>query len=282
MVLFESFQAPYMQRALVEILLLSVVAGTCSVFVLLRRLAFASDALTHTTFPGAALAFSAGISLFVGALVAAVLSAVLLTVGSRYLRAQEDNLLGVLLGSFFAVGVLVVSRSSSYTADLSALLFGRVLAVDASEIVVTAVVTAAVLGALALFGKELVLRSFDPTGAGAMGYRVVALDLVLNLALALVVVAAVKAVGTVLVIALLVTPGAAARLVAQRVGTMIAVSCGLAALSGWVGLALSFDLSVHHGLKLASGATVVVALTGAFLVVAAASGARQRRWRLSA
>ena len=274
MSLLDAFQAPYMQRALVEILILSVLAGTCSVFVLLRRLAFASDALTHTTFPGAAVAFTAGLSVFAGALVAAALSAVLLTVASRFLRDQEDNVLGVLLGSFFAVGVIVVSRSSSYTSDLTALLFGRVLAVDQGDIVFSAAVAAAVLAALAVFGKELLLRSFDPMGAEALGYRVVALDLVLNLALALVVVAALKAVGTVLVIALLVTPGAAARLVTQRVGLMIVVACGLAALSGWVGLALSWDLSVNHGLRLASGATVVVALTAAFVAVAVVSRLR--------
>ena len=274
MSLLDAFQAPYMQRALVEILILSVLAGTCSVFVLLRRLAFASDALTHTTFPGAAVAFTAGVSVFAGALVAAALSAVLLTVASRFLRDQEDNVLGVLLGSFFAVGVIVVSRSSSYTSDLTALLFGRVLAVDQGDIVFSAAVAAAVLAALAVFGKELLLRSFDPMGAEALGYRVVALDLVLNLALALVVVAALKAVGTVLVIALLVTPGAAARLVTQRVGLMIVVACGLAALSGWVGLALSWDLSVNHGLRLASGATVVVALTAAFVAVAVVSRLR--------
>ena len=268
--LFEAFGAPYMQRALVEVLLLSALAGTCSVFVLLRRLAFAGDALTHTIFPGAAIAFAAGSSLFAGAAVAAVVSAVLLTVLTRVLRTTNDDaVLGVLLGSFFAVGVIVVSRSSSYTADLTSLLFGRVLAVDAGDIAVTAIVATLVLGALAIFGKELVLRSFDPMGAAAAGYRVMALDLLLNLCIALVVVAAVKTVGTVLVIALLVTPAAAARLVCQRVGPLIAASCAVTALCGWLGLAISWDLSVNHGLRIASGAGVVVVLTAAFLLTAA-------------
>jgi len=275
--LLDPFSAPYMQRALVEVLLLGVLAGVCSVFVLLRRLAFASDALTHTIFPGAAIAFAIGASLFAGALVAGVLSAVALTVATRVLRTDDDAVLGVLLGSFFAVGVIVVSRSSSYTADLSALLFGRILAVDGNEILVTAVVAAAVLGSLALFGKELVLRAFDPVGASALGYRPVLLDLLLNVAIALVVVAAVKAVGTVLVIALLVTPAATARLMCSRVGPMLWVSCLLSLLCGWAGLVLSYDLSLHHGLRIASGATVVVVLTAAFLVVAAGTGA-VRRW----
>ncbi len=138
-------------------------------------------------------------------------------------------------------------------------------------------VAVVVLGALAVMGKELVMRAFDPVGTGAAGYPVAVLDLVLNLSIALVVVAAVKAVGTVLVLALLITPAATARLLCQRVVPMIAVSCGIAAISGVVGLALSYDLSVRHGWRLASGATVVVVLTLAFLVVAAATGVRRLR-----
>lgn len=276
--LFDAFRAPYMQRALVEMLLLSALAGTCSVFVLLRRLAFAGDALTHTIFPGAAIAFAAGSSLFAGAAVAGVVSAVLLTVLTRVLRTtNEDAILGVLLGSFFALGVIVVSRSTSYTADLTSLLFGRILSVDAGDIAVTAIVAGLVLAALAVFGKELILRAFDPMGAAAAGYRVLALDLLLNICIALVVVAAVKTVGTVLVIALLVTPAATARLVCQRVWPLIAVSCGITALCGWLGLALSFDLSVNHGLRVASGAGVVVVLTAAFLALAGGTAAVRAR-----
>ncbi len=272
----DPFAAPYMQRALVEVLLLGVLAGVCSVFVLLRRLAFASDALTHTIFPGAAIAFALGESLFAGALVAGVLSAVSLTVATRVLQTDDDAVLGVLLGSFFAVGVVVVSRSSSYTADLSALLFGRILTVDGNEIAVTAAIAVVVLATLGLFGKELVLRAFDPVGATALGYRPVLLDLLLNVAVALVVVAAVKAVGTVLVIALLVTPAAIARLLSQRVGRMIGLSCGVALVCGWFGLVLSYDLSLRHGLRLASGASVVVVLTAVFLLVAAGTGVYRR------
>jgi manganese/iron transport system permease protein len=168
--------------------------------------------------------------------------------------------MAVLLTGFFAVGVVLVSRRSSYTADLTAFLFGRILTVDTGQIVVTAVLGGLVLLALALLGKELVLRAFDPAGAAALGYRVVLLDLVLNLAVALVVVAAVRAVGTVLVIALLVVPGAAARLLSDRLAVVFAAAAGLGALAGWLGLAASYEASVGHGLRLASGATVVLVL----------------------
>jgi manganese/iron transport system permease protein len=270
------FHAPYMQRALLEILVLSVVAGLVSVHVLLRRLAFEGDALTHTIFPGIAVAFVAGQSVFVGALVAGLASAVLLTFASRVRGIDEDAALGVLIGAFFSLGVVVVSTRAGYTADLTTLLFGRILAVDARQLVETVIVAAVVVAALAAAHKELVFRAFDPTAADAAGYRVVALDLLLNLAVALVVVAAVRAVGTALVIALIVIPGAIARIAADRIGRMVAVSIGVGALCGYAGLVASYEASLHHGVRLGSGATIVLALTLAF-AISAAAGAVARR-----
>ena len=260
--LVEPFGTPFMARALVEALLLGVLGGVVSVFVVLRRLAFVADVLTHTIFPGVVIGFLvAGTGGIVwGALAFAVLSAVLLAVLAARARVTEDAPMAGVLTGFFAVGVVLVSRRSSYTADLTAFLFGRILTVDTGQIVVTAVLGGLVLLVLALLGKELLLRAFDPGGAAAAGYRVVLLDLVLNLAVALVVVAAVRAVGTVLVIALLVVPGAAARLLSDRLATMFAAAAGIGALAGWLGLAVSYEASVGHGLRLASGATVVLVL----------------------
>jgi manganese/iron transport system permease protein len=277
--LVEPFDSPFMARALVEALLLGVVGGVVSVFVVLRRLAFVSDVLTHTVFPGVVLGFLvAGTGGIVwGALVFAVLSAVLLAVLSAGRRATEDASMAVLLTAFFAVGVVLVSRRSSYTADLTAFLFGRILTVDRQQIMVTAVLGGLVLLTLALLGKELVLRAFDPGGAAALGYRVVLLDLVLNLAVALVVVAAVRAVGTVLVIALLVVPGAAARLLSGRLAGMVVLAAGTGALAGWLGLAVSYRASVGYGLRLASGATVVLVLVILYGVAAAVGTARSAR-----
>src|SRR6266540_3171554 len=197
--LTEPFQAAFMQRALLAVLVLGVLAGAVGVFVVLRRLAFVGDALTHTVFPGVVVAFLIGQSIFLGALAAAVL-------------------------------------------------------------IQTLAVSAIVLTTLMALRKELLLRAFNPGGAAAMGYRVDLLDLVLNVLIALVVVAAVKAVGTVLVIALIIVPAATARLLVDRVATMTAVSCGLGAVGGWLGLAISYDVSLERGVRLASGATIVVVL----------------------
>jgi manganese/iron transport system permease protein len=280
--LLEPFRLPYMQRALAEVLLLGALAGVVGVFVVLRRLAFVADALTHTIFPGVVIAHLLDRSLLLGALAFGVLTAVLLTgitSGSR--RVGADAALAILLTSFFSLGVVLVSRTRTYTADLTVFLFGRVLAVDRADLLATLALAAVVAGVLWALRKELVLRAFDPDGAAAMGYRTAALDLVLNLLIALVVVAAVKAVGTVLVVALIIVPAAAARLLADRVATTAVVAAALGALGGWLGLAASYEVSVDRGIRLAAGATIVVVLVAAFALAAAVAPLRRRvvaRW----
>jgi manganese/iron transport system permease protein len=274
--LVEPFRLPYMQRALLEVLLLGALAGVVGVFVVLRRLAFVSDALTHTIFPGVVIAHLLDRSLLLGALAFGVLTAVLLTGITSSRRVGADAALAILLTSFFSLGVVLVSRTRTYTADLTVFLFGRVLAVDRADLLQTLALAAVVAGTLWALRKELVLRAFDPDGAAAMGYRTAALDLVLNLLIALVVVAAVKAVGTVLVVALIVVPAAAARLLADRVATTVVLACAFGALGGWLGLAASYEVSVDHGVRLASGATIVVVLVGLFALAAAAAPFRRR------
>lgn len=270
------FGEPFLARALVEALLLGVLGGVVSVFVVLRRLAFLAEALTHTVFPGVVIGFlvaqSAGIVW--GALLFAVLSAVLLTVLATNRRVTEDATLAVLLTAFFAVGVILTSRRSSYTADLTTFLFGRILYVDATQIVETAVVGVAALAVLAALRKELLLRAFDPDGAAALGYPVPLLDLALNVAVALVVVSALKAVGTVLVIALLVVPAATGRLLSDRLAVVTTVSVLSACAAGWLGLVASYHASVSYGLRLASGATVVLVLVGCYALAVATAGIR--------
>lgn len=268
-VLVEPFQLPYMARALVELVLLGVLAGTVGVFVLVRRLAFVSDALTHTVFPGVVIGYllAGDNGIFVGALVAGAVTAVALTLLTRGRRVTEDAAIAVLLTSMFSIGVVLVSRRSSYTADLTAFLFGRLLTVSVTEIVQTAVVGVVVAATLLVAGKELVLRAFDPEGARAQGYRVDLLDLVLNVLVALVVVAAVRAVGSVLVIALLIVPAAAARLVTHRLAAIGVLAAVIGAVGGWLGLVASWSASIYGGLRLGSGATVVVAIVAIYLVV---------------
>ncbi|MEU6424981.1 metal ABC transporter permease [Microbispora sp. NPDC046973] len=278
MILFEPFHLPFMARALVELVLLGALAGTAGVLVLLRRLAFVSDTLTHTVFPGVVIGhlMAGDDGIFWGALAAGVVTAVLLTLLTRRRRVSEDAALAMLLTTLFAVGVVMVSRQTGFTADLTAFLFGRVLTVTEAQLAQTAVVTVLVVALLAVLRRPLLLRAFDPEGAEAAGVRVGLLDLVLNVAVALVVVAAVKAVGTVLVIALLIVPAAAARSLSDRLTVIVPLACLVGAAAGWLGLVVSYEASIGYGVRLASGATVVLVLVAMYGLAHAAAFVRRR------
>jgi manganese/iron transport system permease protein len=250
--------------------------------VLLRKLTFLTDALQHTVFPGIAIAFALQASVLLGALVAAAVTVVMLVVLTRDERVHVDAALAVMTVGFFALGVAVVSHRSGYASDLNQLLFGRILGVDAREVVETAVIAAGVITALVVLHKELVLMAFDRVHATALGYSLSAFDLLLDAAVALTVVAAVRAVGSVLVVAFVITPVATARLVTGSVAGAAIVGAAIAAVVGWIALSVSYEAAVNHDVRLAPGATVVVAFVAVFAVVAGAVAWRERQRSVAA
>lgn len=269
-----------MSRALVEVLLLGTLGAVVGVHVALRRLAFVTEAVQHTVFPGIAIAFALGWPLLPGAAVAAGLTVallVVLTTGRR--RVDVDSALAVTIASFFALGVVVVSRRAGYAADLGALLFGRILDVSRAEVVETAVIGGLCLLVVASVHKELVLLALDRTHAVALGLPVVLLDAVLYAVTAATVVVAVRAIGTVLVVAFVVTPAATARLLTRSIPAAMALAALLAGLLGWIGLSFSYEASVRHDVRLAAGATVVVVYTTGFALAAGGRWLLARRLR---
>jgi manganese/iron transport system permease protein len=275
--LFDPYRLGFMGRALVEVLLLGTLGAIVGVHVALRRLAFVTDAVQHTVFPGIAIAYAAGWPLLPGAAAAAALTVgllVMLTTGRRGrppgTRVDVDSALAVIIASFFAVGVVVVSRRTGYAADLGALLFGRILDVSRTEVLETAVIGGVCLVVLGLVHKELVLLALDRTQAAATGLPVRLLDAVLYAVTAVTVVVAVRAIGTVLVVAFVVTPAATARLLTKSIPGAMAAGAGVAAVLGWIGLSASYEASLHHDVRLAAGATVVIAYTLGFVAAGAA------------
>jgi manganese/iron transport system permease protein len=279
--LLDPFSAPFMARALMEMALLAVICGPVSVFVFVRRLSFVSDALTHTVFPGVVVGYLAGGSdgIFTGALLAGVLTAVVLTVLTRHELLSQDASTAVLLTAMFSLGVVLVSRRSSYTSDLTSFLFGRILTVTTRQLAETAVLAVLILLFLAIAGRALIFRAFDPDGATAAGFRTGWLDLWLNVAVALVVVAAVRAVGTVLVVALLIVPAAAARMLTDRLLVMAVVGAALTFGAGYAGLLISWTASVDYGIRLTSASAVVAVLVLAYLLAAGVGAVRHRTRR---
>ena len=269
--LFDAFTLPFMARALVLLLVLSLVAGVVGVLVNLRGLEFISDGLAHAVFPGIAIGFVWGgrEGLFAGAMVAAVLTAVVLALIARRAVAI-DAAIAIVFTAMFSIGVIVVSRQTDYVGQLEQLLFGRLLTVSPLEVIQTVIICAVALVIVALTLKEQVFRAFDRVGFAAVGFRPIVLDVLLNVAIALVVVAASSAVGTLLVLAVLIVPGAVARLATNRLWLLFPIAAAVAAAGAWLGLILGYQASVSAGIDLPSGATVVLVLVaGYFLALVA-------------
>jgi manganese/iron transport system permease protein len=266
--LFGAYALPFMGRALLVLLVLSVVAGIVGVLVNLRGLEFVSDGLTHAVFPGLAigLVVSGTAGLVPGAAVAALAGAVALTFLMRA-GIASDAAVAVVLTATFSIGVIVVSRGTDYAAALEELLFGRVLTiapVDVLPLVAVALLAAALVGVTL---KQQLFRAFDATASRAAGDRGLVLDLILNSAIALVVVAGASTVGALLVLALLIVPGAAARLVTRRLWWLFPAAAAVGAISGWLGLSAGFAISVGAGIDLPAGSTVVAVFVLLYAII---------------
>jgi ABC-type Mn2+/Zn2+ transport system permease subunit len=260
--LVDSLQSPLYRRALLEAVLIGVIAGVVGVHVVLRRLPFFVVAMSHATFPGVVIGSTLGISLYVGgaAYGLVVVAAVLVLGASRVL--DDASITGVVLAGSFALGVLILSAQPSSSKDLSAFLVGSVLTVTPGDIATTVIVGSLVLAVLAALHKELVLGAFDRGGALALGYRAWVLDAVVLVAVTLTMVTAIPAVGTLLAVALLTVPALTARLWAERLGPTMAIAAFVGGLSGLLGLFAAAIWSVAAGgaIALATGACFLVSL----------------------
>jgi len=269
--LTDPLQFEFMQRALVAVLLTGVASGVLGSYVVLRGLAFIGDALTHAVFPGIVIAFAAGRSILLGALIVGLITALGIAVISRGRRVSEDTAIGILFAGMFALGVVLVSSLATYQKDVAELLFGNILGVSASDLTMAGAATLVVVGAVFLFNKEFSLIAFDREMAQAMRYPVFVLDLVLLALITLAIVVSLRAIGNILVLAMLVTPAATARLVTNRLVVMQVTAAALGAIEGVVGLYISFWWAV------ASGGAIVLTSTAVFFAVFIAVEARRLR-----
>ncbi|QAY72688.1 metal ABC transporter permease [Agromyces protaetiae] len=276
--LFGAFELPFMARALGVMLVLAVVAGVVGVLVNLRGLEFISDGLTHAVFPGLAIGLAVGgmQGVLPGAAIAALAAALVLTWLGRTAAVTDDAAIAIVLTATFSVGVIVVSRSNDYAGQLETLLFGRVLTIPPADLVPLIIVSLVALAAIVVTLKQQLFRAFDARGSRAAGDSAFRLDLVLNCAVALVVVAAASTVGTLLVLALLIMPGAVARLVTDRLWLLFPVAGGFAALAAWLGLATGYGVSVSGGIEVPAGATIVIVFVVGYALVLAVAWAAGR------
>lgn len=258
--LLEPLTYTFVQRGLLTALLVGIMCATLGVYVVLRRMAFLGDALSHSIFPGLVLAYLQQWNLFWGALGAGLLTALGIGLLTRRQTLHEDTAIGVLYTGMLALGIVLMSTTRSFR-DLTHLLFGNLIGVRTAELIMIAVLAALVLGVLLLFHKELQLTSVDPTYATTIGLNPDVIRYGLLMLLALVVVAAIQAVGVILTSALLITPAATAALLTARLQRMLLLSVLFAVGASITGLYASFYLQV------ASGAAIVLACTLCFVTV---------------
>lgn len=253
--LTDPLQFAFMQRAIVEVALMGITTGIIGTYVVLRGMAFIGDALSHAIFPGMVIAFLLKASFFVGALAFGILTAILVGAVSRNRRVSEDTAIGVLFAGMFALGIVLISGIRGYTTDLTSFLFGDVLGVSSGDLIASVAIGALVIIILIFFNKELVLVAFDSEMAEAIGLPVWLLNLGLLMLIALTIVVSLRAVGNILVVAMLVTPAATARLWTDRLSVMMALSALFGALGGIAGLFISYYFDR------AAGGTIVIVVT---------------------
>jgi zinc transport system permease protein len=259
----------FVQRALLAGILVGLLCGVLGFFVVLKRLSFIGVGISHSAFGGIAIGVLAGVEPLLAAAVFSTVVAWAIGWLSRKGRLHEDTAIGILFSSAMALGVVLISLSSTYQVDLFGYLFGNILAVSANDLWLLGGIAVVVLGLVGLLFKELLFLAFDEEVARANGLPVTPLYFVLLGCLALAVVAGIRVVGIVLVEALLVIPAAIGYQLARGYRAMLCLSVAAAVLSAVAGLFVSYVLNI------AAGATIVLVLTLLF-VVALAVG-RMRR-----
>jgi manganese/iron transport system permease protein len=240
------FQYDYMLTALWTSTLIGGVCGLLSGFITLKGWSLMGDALSHAVVPGVALAYLAGLPFSVGAFTSGLLAAGAMALVKMKTPVREDAVIGIVFTSFFALGLLLISLFPSRV-DLKSIIFGNILGIAPADVLQVVIVSAICLLVIALKWRDLLLFCFDPSQARALGLPVGFLHVLLLLLLSATAVAALQAVGAILVIAVLVTPGATAYLLTDRFGVLLLLGAAIGAGTAFVGAYASYFLNGETG-----------------------------------
>jgi manganese transport system permease protein len=277
--LLEPLQFDFMVRALVATVVAAVVCALLSCWLVLIGWSLMGDAVSHAVLPGVVLAYIVGAPFAIGALVFGFLAVALIGVVRDTSRVKEDAAIGIVFTTLFALGLVLISVTPSQT-DLGHIIFGNVLGIGTGDLVQILVLGAVAAGVLLVKRRDLTLFAFDPTHAHAIGLSPRLLGALLLGVLALTAVVALQTVGVILVVAMLIIPGATAYLLTDRFPRMLVIAPSIAAVSAIVGIYSSYFLDT------APGGMVVLAQGVVFAVVFLVSPrhgvlvtALRRRWR---
>ncbi len=261
---FALLEYGFVVRAMVGATLVGIVCAVVGVFVVLRGLAFLGDAVAHAAFPGVVLAFLLKVDTTIGGVIAAVGSALAIGALARRSGLASDTVIGVVFSGMFALGIVLFSSIKRYTGDLLAVLLGNVLGITDQQLLIATGAVVLIAAVLVFTWKELEFIGFDPTGAAAAGLPVVRLDALLLGLIGLAIAISIQLVGVVLVVAMLVTPAATARLLSRTMRQMVVIALAVAVGSGVVGIELSYFLNTASGGTIVLVATICFALAWAY------------------
>jgi manganese/iron transport system permease protein len=238
-VLFEPFSFTFMQQAFAIVLLVAVPTSILSCFLVLKGWSLMGDAISHSVLPGVILAYILGIPLAIGAFAAGMVCAIATGFISENSRLKEDTVMGVVFSSMFGVGLVMMTKIDS-NVHLDHILFGDVLGISWGDVVESGIITLLVVAFMLIKGKDLLVFVFDRQHAKVIGLPVTALHYGLLAMLSLTIVGALKAVGMILVIAMLIAPGAIAHLLTTKFQSMVMVSVAISLCCSFLGVYLSF------------------------------------------
>ncbi|GAB4236937.1 MAG: metal ABC transporter permease [Stanieria sp.] len=259
--LLEPLQYSFMQRSLVVAIIVGIICAVVGSYLMVQRLALLGDAISHSVLPGLAIAYLVGFNIFVGAFIAGIVSTICINIIRTRSNLKEDTAMGIVFSAFFALGItLITVIQKDNKIDLNHFLFGNILGVTFAEVIDTLIIAVIVVSVVCFLYKELLFYSFDRLGAQAVGLPVHLLDLGLMILIGLTIVASLKAVGVILVLALLITPAATAYLLVNRLHQVMFLGVVIAVSSSITGMYLSYFFN------LPSGPAIVLVASGIFIL----------------
>lgn len=257
--LLEPLQHAFMVKALGVSTLVGCVCAVLSCFLTLKGWALMGDAVSHAVLPGVVLAYWLGLPFALGAFVFGLMAVTLIGFIQQQTRVKEDTVIGLVFTGFFALGLVLLSKTAS-SVDLMHILFGNVLGISDRDLWQTVIVSLMTLITIALLHRDLILFCFDPTHARTIGLNTTLLYYLLLALLSLTTVAALQTVGIILVVAMLITPGATAYLLSDRFGIMVLIALAVGGLGSLLGTYISYYLDAS------TGGCIVVLQTVIFLL----------------
>ncbi len=261
------FQFPFMVNALIISLILAVPAALLSCFLVLKGWSLMGDAVSHAVLPGVVIAYIINIPFVIGAFFAGMICALATGFLQENSRIKQDTVMGVVFSGMFGLGIVLYTKIQS-DVHLDHILFGNMLGVGIGDIATTAVIALAVCTAIGLRWRDLLLHSFDPAQAKVIGLPVQLIHYSLLIMLSLTIVSALKAVGIILTIALLIAPGAVAFLMTRQFSNMLLIAVATSMLSTFLGVYASFFLDS------APAPTIVLLMTILFIIAFVISSGR--------